>query len=817
MFKNYFKTAYRFLTKNRTFSFINIFGLAVGTLCCLYIVVYVEDQFSYDQHHKNAGDIYRITTDLVLTGDRHHNGTSSPPIAPAMKKDFPEVIQFTRVVRTLGLSKHLLKYKEKSIYEEKEYYVDSTFFDVFSYHFVSGSAAGALDKPNTVVLLKPVAEKLFGTEEPVGKVITIEDGYGKQDLTVTGVVDESLGKTHIEANLFLTMRSGGIGDYVLRNTMWAGNNFAGSYVKLRPGASAAVLESKLPAFLNKYGEQQLKAIGMQKQLYLQPVRTIHTTAGYEVDVSKVVSASFLYLLLLIAALIQIIACINFMNLSTARASNRAKEVGVRKVIGAGRGALIKQFLAESFFLSLLSVLVALPLLALLLPYLNQVTQADIDLALFADYRLWLLLAGITLVTGLVAGSYPAFYLSAFQAMKVIKGNFSNQVSAAGIRRALVVFQFVLSIVLISGIIVIHSQLKYINNKDLGFDKNQRMIFSLYTNDAIKKIPAFMGDLRQLAEVKMVSQANNYPSRFVGQDHGVHLAGGNMATAIDAQNMTTDQYFVKATGIRLLSGRDFQPNDTPFRAGNAVDFGKVLINETLANRLGLKPATAPGTMLYWEYPPDPQVFVQIVGVMKDFNYNSLRTDVNPFMLVYDPNNGDLANVIVSTASGDYHRLLDKMETIWRKDFSGVPFEYTFLDAEVQKQYETETILSQIISSFTGMAIVISCLGLFGLAAFSAEQRIKEIGIRKVLGASVPGIVGLLSQDFLKLVLISLLIATPIAWWATDKWLQSFVYRVPLSWWMFGLAGLLALAIALFTVSFQAIRAAVANPVRCLRTE
>jgi putative ABC transport system permease protein len=315
----------------------------------------------------------------------------------------------------------------------------------------------------------------------------------------------------------------------------------------------------------------------------------------------------------------------------------------------------------------------------------------------------------------------------------------------------------------------------------------------------------------------VSQANNYPSRFVGQDHGVHLAGGNMATAIDAQNMTTDQYFVKAAGIRLLSGRDFQPSDTPFRAGNAVDFGKVLINETLAKRLGLKPATAPGTMLYWEYPPDPQVFVQIVGVMKDFNYSSLRTDVNPFMLVYDPNNGDLANVIVSTASSDYHRLLDKMEAIWRKDFSGVPFEYTFLDAEVQKQYETEITLSQIISSFTGMAIVISCLGLFGLAAFSAEQRIKEIGIRKVLGASVPGIVGLLSRDFLKLVLVSLLIATPIAWWATDKWLQSFVYRVPLSWWMFALAGLLALAIALFTVSFQAIRAAVANPVRSLRSE
>ncbi len=667
MFRSYLTTAYRFLAKNRTFSMINIFGLATGTLCCLYIVVYVQDQFSYDRHHQNAKDIYRITTDLALTGDKHHNATASPPIAPAMKQDFPEVMQFTRVVPSLGLNKHLLKYKEKSIYEEKEVYVDSTFFDVFSYHFVDGKAAGALERPNTLVLLKPVADKLFDQEEPVGKVITIEDGYGKQNFTVTGVVDGSLGKTHLDANLFLTMRSGGIGGYVLRNTMWAGNNFAGSYVKLRPGASAAALEKKLPGFLIKYGEQQMKTLGMQKQLHLQPVTSIHTTGGYEIESSATVSAGFLYLLLLIAGLIQVIACINFMNLSTARASNRAKEVGVRKVIGASRTDLVRQFLAESFFLSLISIGLAVPLLALLLPYLNQITHADIRLVLFTDYRLWLLLGGITLLTGLVAGSYPAFYLSAFQAMKVIKGNFTSQVSAAGIRRTLVVFQFVLSIILISGIIVIHCQLKYIDDKDLGFDKNQRLIFSLYTNDALSKVPAFMGDLRQLADVKTVSLADNYPSQFVPSDHGVHLAGGNMAMAIDAQNMTTDQYFVKATGIRLLSGRDFRPGDSS-SVLNGLVHGKVLINETLAKRFGLKPATAPGTMLFWEYPPDPQISVEVVGVMKDFNYNSLHIDVNPFMLVYDPNRGDLSNILVATSSIDYHRLLDKMEEIWHKDFA-----------------------------------------------------------------------------------------------------------------------------------------------------
>ena len=807
MFRNYLKTAFRFLLKNKSFSVINIIGLAIGTLCCLYILLYVEDQYSYDKHENNAEDIYRITASLSMPGEKHNIPDCSPPIAPAMKRDFPEVLQFTRVVTDFNTGKHLLLYKEKLIYEDKAVYVDSTFFDVFTYHFTNGNAKDVLSNPYSLVLLKTTATKLFGNEDPVGKVIEIDDNNGKNNYKVTGVVDESLGKSHLHANMFITMNSGGMGEFVRQNNTWAGNNFTFSYIKLHPHADAAALEKKLPTFLSKYGGEELKAIGMEKILHLQPIGSIHTTTDYERELSKSVDPSFLYILLLIAILIQVIACINFMNLSTARASKRAKEVGVRKVLGAEKLDLMKQFMSESFLLALISVLIALPLLLLILPFLNQITQADIHVFMFANYRMWLLLGGIVAITGLVAGSYPAFYLSAFQAIKVIKGNFTSHISATGFRRSLVVFQFALSVVLIAGIIVIYSQLNYIQHKDLGFDKSQKVVFSFYTQDTRNNIEAFSNDLRQLAEVKAVGRANNYMSQPVFNDYPVYLAGGNAATATDVQNMSTDENFVKANGIKIISGRDF----------HLYDSGKVLVNETVLKRLGLKPEQAPGTKLYTKFPGVPEFNREIVGVMKDFNFNSLHNEVKPLMFIYSDPQPYMSDLTVATESKNYKALLSKIEALWHKDFPSAPFDYKFLDQEVQKQYETEITLSRIINSFTIMAILISCLGLFGLTAFSAEQRKKEIGVRKVLGASVSGIVQLLSKEFLKLVGVSILIATPIAWWAMNKWLQSFVYRITISWWMFALAGLIAVAIALITVSFQSIKAAIANPVKSLRTE
>ncbi|MCC8423879.1 ABC transporter permease [Mucilaginibacter sp. UR6-11] len=803
MFKNYLKVSVRFLLKNRFFSVINIVGLAIGTLCCMYILLYVQDQYSYDHHHKDAKNIYRITTSLAHTGDVINMATASPPIASAMKNDFPEIVQYTRVIPTLGIAEHLIKYKENSFYEKNAFMIDSTFFDVFTYHFVKGSPLNALTEVNSIVLLKPVADKLFGTEDPIGKVITMDDADGKNNFRVTAVVDESAGKSQLSANMFIRINKNGYGGNMLTNNSWAGNNFTMSFVKLRADASVSALEKKLPAFINKYGADQLKSSGMTKILHLQSVLSIHTTPGYGAENGEIISSSFLYVLILIAVLIQVIACINFMNLSTARASKRAKEVGVRKVIGARKYDLVTQFLGESFLLAFIGVVVALPLLWLALPYLNQITQANIQLSFLSDPRLWVMLVTLVLVTGLAAGSYPAFYMSAFMAIKVIKGNFSSQIPVFGLRRSLVVFQFVISIVLITGIIIIYSQLNYINSRDLGFNKDQQIILTFHTNDTQKRMDAMASDLQHLSEVKSISRTSNTFGADGYYDWGVFLSGANAADAIDQQNLFSDENFVKTMGIKIVSGRNLMQNDS----------GKVMINEALAKRLGLDPTKAMGTQLF----TDDSRKYEIAGVMRDFNYKSLHDDIYPFMVIYAPNANEVNNLIVNIKAKNYRSFLNKVETVWHKNLPQTPFDYTFMSDRIQKAYETDIVLSQIINSFTLIAILISCLGLFGLTAFSAEQRSKEIGIRKVLGASISGIVQLLSKDFLKLVAISFVIAAPIAWWAMNKWLQSFVYRVTITWWMFAIAGITAILIALVTVSFQAFKAALANPVKSLKTE
>lgn len=803
------KSGIRNLWKNKTYSAINITGLVVGTVCCLYLLLYVGEHYSFDTHHEDNENIYRINTTLKSSDNTAILASASPPIAPALDKDFAEVVQSTRVVNTFNVKKHLLLYEEKSFYEEKMHYVDSTFFEIFSYHFVYGDSETALKEPNSVVLFESISQKIFGTENPVGKTIIIDNSYGKSPFKVTGVVNESLGKSHLQTNILLTMNSGGLGEYVLENDAWAGNNFAYSYIKLHPETDVTQFEKKLPDFLNLYGHQQLKDFGFNKTIHLQSISSIHNTVGFENEAGKIVSSSFLKFLLIIAGLIQLIACINFMNLSTARASMRAKEVGVRKVIGAGKFDLIRQFLGESMIISFVSIILALFILYLAMPLLNQLTQSELSFSLLKDINYLTAIAGLTIITGLIAGSYPAFYLSAFQVVKVFKGEFNNFISATGVRKSLVVFQFVFSISLITGIIIIKSQLNFLQNKDLGFETDQQLIFTFHTDDTKAVIPAFIEELKQLPEVSVVSRANNYPSQFVFNDMSLYPPGGNMAQAIGIQFMVADEHFIDANGIELLSGRNFRLHDST----------GVLVNESVIKKMGLNTETAPGTRIYSQRGSTEEdiIFFEILGVMKDFNYNSLHVELNPFMMQYDPQNPSLANVIVRTESEDYASLLAKIEKIWNAKVPSTPFEYVFLEDEVQKQYETESTLSGIINAFTMIAILISCLGLLGLTIFSTEQRKKEFGIRKVIGASVSDIVALISKDFMYLILISFVIAVPVVWWAMSEWLKDFAYQIEIRWWMFALAGLITGSFALLTICLQAVKSAVANPVQSLKSE
>ena len=809
MFKNNLKIAYRNLMSHKGFSFINIFGLALGTACCLYILLYVKDEFGYDEHHAAADRIYRITSILGAKDDLFPMATCSGPIPMAMKRDFPEVEKATRIVGMFGEAQQVFHYQGKDFYETGGAFADSTLFQIFSYHFVHGSPYRALSAPYTIVLTEPMARKYFGTADPIGKVLEIEMEQARQKFKVTGVINNQLGKSHLDFNFFVSMPSGGLGSYVLSSDEWSGNNFTNAYVKLRPNTLVPQLEAKLPAFLEKYAGDQLRQRNMKKILRLQAVTQIHTTTGFAAEPTKPVSSKSLFLLLGIAALIQAIACINFMNLSTARAAKRAREIGVRKVIGAQRKALVGQFLGESMLIAFFAMIVAVPLVIWALPYLNQMTGVELSYAFLQKPQVWLGILLIGLLTGLLAGSYPALYLSGFQPINALKAKVLSTGNNWNLRQALVVFQFVLAITLIVSVVVIHAQMNFIAQQDLGYNPKQKIVIPFYTNDALQNAEAYRNAIKQLPGVERVSRANNYPSQDVINDLKFYKDGGNMDASQNIRFMFVDDQFLPTLEMKLLAGRNFWPNDS---------LGGVIVNETTLRILNIPLDAAIGQHLHSDISATEKYDLEIVGVMKNFNFSSLYQEVTPFLLMNDNNrNGRLSQMILNTHTSDVKQLLTKLEAIWKKQVSSLPFEYVFIEDELQEQYAADRRLFSIINGFTGLAILISCLGLLGLAMFTAERRTKEIGIRKVLGASIFDITTLISAEFLKLVVIAMLIATPLAWWAMAQWLKDFAYRVEIQWWMFVLAGLAALIAALATVGFQSVRAAMVNPVKSLKTE
>jgi putative ABC transport system permease protein len=815
MIRNYFKLALRNIRKNKIFAFINVFGLAVGFTCCILLTLYIINELSYDSFHKNADRIYQLGTNFIDKGEEKKSSTTSAPLGSMLQRDYPEIEKSARVLRLWRDDKTLLQVKDnagttRSFYETKGFCADSSFFQIINFKFREGDPNTALVRPNSIVMNGELANKIFQGQQALGKLIRISSSsHGDHDYTVTGVYEKPSSPTHIDANFFLSFRGGNMNDFANDDPSLANNNMFFTYLLLKPGADAAKLEQKFPAFINRYLAADLKAFGKDRKYFMTPLARIHLS-GIEGNMSPGGNSTSLFILGSIALLTLLIACINFMNLSTASSAKRASEVGVRKVLGAQRGSLLKQFLGESVLMAFIALVFALIISLLLLPVFEQVSGKSI---LIASHQKTLLAIGfflLALLTGLLAGIYPAFYLSFFKPISVLKGKFSNSLSAVSLRKGLVVFQFVISIALIVASVVIASQMKFMRNKDLGFTKDQQIVIPLRSGTSKDNIPAFRSELATNSSIQSVGASMAYPGITHPQDWLMYKQGENMSQSKTVYINMVDQNLLQTLGVKLVAGRMFSEQ---FPADTLTRF--VVNEETIKNFGFASPQEAIGKWLAFDWNGEQLQFT-IVGVVKNFHFKDLHEPIQPIAFrMY--NAAGFNYLIAHTSAANANTSISALEATWKKLNPNEPFEYSFIDQDFQKNYEAESRQANLINYFTIIAIIISCLGLFGLAAFTAEQRTKEIGIRKVLGASVVGVVGLLSKDFIKLVLIAVVIASPLAWYAMNKWLQNFAYQTSISWQVFVLTTILALGIAFLTISFQAIKAALSNPVKSLRTE
>lgn len=817
MFKNYLKIAWRNLLSSKLFSFINVFGLSVGMTCCMLLLLYILSETSFDKHQEHVDDLYLLRSENVQSnGEKMDNPRAPAPYAQAVKAEFPEVVQVTRLWMNFLEDKTLLKIaqpgkQEKAFYETKGVHVDSTFFDVFTYQFVEGDAKTSLNDPHSVVLSEEVAQKLFGKESALNQTVRIGGRSGNnEDFKVTGVFKSESARSHIDARYFVSIHSGWVGDYLRQpNLDFTNNNMFYTYLRLKPGTSAEKFGAKLPSFIEKYARKDLRIAGFDKKLHLLPVRDIHLFSLIDKIVTPTTSTTYLYVLASIALFTLLIACINFMNLATARSAKRAAEVGIRKVMGAGKSGLVGQFLGESMVLTFLALVLAIVSVIVFLPFFNQL--ADKTLNIFELFKPEIALAFIVLalLTGLLAGSYPAFYLSVFNPLDVIKGKFVNSVSATTLRRGLVVFQFVISIGLVVATMVIQQQIKFMRDQPLGFTKDQQIVIPFRSQEARRTYTALRNEMLQNNQITDAAGTSYYPGILNPSDMSVFLPGQSVNDdgLVKTNGVSAD--FMKTMDFKMTAGRMFSvefPADTN---------NKIVVNEATLRKFAIPLDKAVGQKLNFNMGEEGIGSLEIVGVVKDFHFESLHKVIEPYAFFL--NNRNFNYIVAHVNTKDVSKVLPFIEAKWKTLVPDEPFSYTFLNEDFQTSYSADARTARIVNAFTVISILISCLGLFGLAAFAAQQRIKEIGVRKVLGASVGSIVTLLSGDFMKLVLVSLVIATPLTWYVMSKWLQDFAYSISIEWWMFVLAGILAVVIALITVSSQAIRAALSNPVKSLKSE
>lgn len=798
MIRNYFKTALRSLLKNKGFTFINILGLALGLAICLLITFYVVDELSYDRYNLNHERIYRINTDLKFSGTLTQYAITAIPVANVLKTECPEVEAAVRITPALNI--RFKKGNEIVREDGVAFYSEANIFDVFTLPLLSGDAKTALKEPNSVVLSESMAKKYFNNTDVVGKTLfLVTDSTSHK---ITGVMKDIPSQSHFRANFLLTA---GQPD---NNAPWNRLTAFATYVLLKPNSNINSLEAKLNLVLQNglknsasMNYSKFTAGGNYFKLSLMPITDIHLKSNRVMEFGANGNSQYVYIFSAVAVFILLLACINFMNLSTARSANRAREVGVRKVLGSSRKHLIFQFLAESLIVTFAAAVIAVLAAWCLLPLFNHLSNKE--LVINTQTISWLLpaLLIIVLVVGVLAGSYPAFFLSAFQPINVLKGKIATGFKGGVFRSTLVVFQFAISIFLVIGTLVIYNQLSYIQNKDLGFNRNRVLILN---NVNTLEHPDFLKrEIKQLPGVVNATLTSFLPT--ANNKVLSYISPGEGKEGQSTQFWRIDEDYVSTMGMKMKAGRGFSDE---FKTDSLA----MVINETAAKVFG-----------YGDKPLDKTITTgtgehlkkyHVIGVVKDFNFSSLRDNVTPLVMALD--NDWLARLSIRVNTHNLPALMTQIEKTWKTIAPNEHFEYSFMDADFDAMYRTEQRMGQLFVLFTGLAIAIACLGLFGLAAYAAEQRNREIGIRKVLGASIATIVSILSKDFIKLVGVSFLIAAPLAWLVMNKWLQGFAYREGMQWWVVILAGAGALFIAFATIGLQSFKAAGANPVDSLRS-
>jgi putative ABC transport system permease protein len=807
MIRNYIKTAFRSLMKNKGFTIINVLGLALGLATCLLIVFYVFDELSYDRYNEKADRIYRVNDDIKFGGNTNSYAVSPAPMAAAMKADFPEIEQVVRF-REKGGSQ--VKKGNQNIQEDMMIYADPSVFNVFTLPMISGSPATALAEPHAVVITEKIAQKYFNRTNVVGEVLTFND---TAQYKITGVIRNIPQQSHFKFDFFISMSTLAEG----RDIAWFNSNF-NTYILLKPGADSKKLEAKFDDFYKRHAGPQLESIlhlnfakfeqaGNYIRINLIPLKKIHLYSNRVAEFDANGNIDYVYIFSAIAIFILLIACVNFMNLSTARSSNRAREVGVRKVLGSARKYLIAQFLTESIIVTLMGAVIAVFAAWAMLPLFNQMSGKE--LIITSHIVSWLIpsLFIIIIVIGCLAGSYPALFLSGFNPIDVLKGKLASGFKGGLLRSFLVVFQFAISIFLIIGTLVIYNQLKFIQNKDLGYNRDH--VLTIGNMDALgNSATTFKQEVKQIAGVTDASLSEALPTWDYGNSTSLFKdQTPDPKRALHTQIWGIDENYINTLGMKIISGRNFSKE-------MLTDSSGLIINEAAAKVLAV--SNPIDQKLY--APTDNMVkslkAYHIVGVIKDFNFKSLRLNVTPLVFRLDGSRGAFC---VRVNSANIPALLAQIKKRWAELAPNHQFDYSFLDQQFDSLYRSEQRIGAIFIAFTSLAIIIACLGLFGLAAYAAEQRTKEIGIRKILGANMSTIVGMLSKDFIGLVAIAIAIASPLAWWAMKQWLQGFAYRQNIQWWELAVAGIAAVLIAFVTISFQSIKAALTNPVKSLRSE